>query len=210
MKSTITADKRPYRQGARAQAAEQTAQRIIEAFSKRLSQDWYDQITLETIAREAQVTVPTIIRRFGGKDGLLEATWGRMAERLQTGRAADVGNVTGAVRVIVAEYEVAGDLVMRALAQEERYPVFKPVNDMGRKDHRAWIEATFAPWLDGLAAPERLRRVDGLVAALDLYIWRLVRRDMGRPREHVEAVMLDLVRGVLGDDFLHPTHGGQR
>jgi AcrR family transcriptional regulator len=196
MKSTTP--RRPYRQGARALAAEQTAGRIIDAFDRRLREDWYDEITLERVAREAGVTVPTILRRFGGKEGLLEAAWRRMGAELRAHRSVPVGDAQAAVRVIVAGYEQAGDLLMRALAQEERYPAFKAVNDLGREAHRAWVELTFAPWLDGLAPAGRRARVDAIVAALDLYVWRLVRRDLGRSARQVQAVMLRLLGGALG------------
>ena len=192
--------RRPYRQTARALAAEQNGTRIVDAFERRLREGWFDQITLEQVAQDAGVTVQTIIRRFGGKDGLLEAAWQRLDEEIQERRRAPAGDVRGAVRVIVADYEQIGDLVMRALAQEERHPAFKATNDIGRAHHRDWIEEAFAPWLIGLPREARRRRVDALVAATDLYLWKLFRRDMGRPARHVESVMLDLVKGVIGPD----------
>ena len=35
-------------------------------------EQWYDEITLDRVADEAGVTVQTIVRRFGGKAGLLD------------------------------------------------------------------------------------------------------------------------------------------
>lgn len=199
MKSAAAPAKRAYRQGARARATEETADRILDAFAARLQHHWFDEITLDQIARDAGVTTPTIVRRFGSKEKLLHATWQRMAVTFTERRRVAVGDVPAAVRVIVAAYERDGDLVMRALAQEDRYPAFKPVNDIGRGQHRAWVEATFAPWLDGLSRADRLRRVDAIIAALDLYIWRLVRRDMGRSVRHVQGVMHALVCGAIGE-----------
>lgn len=201
MKSTPapqkTAAKRAYRQGARALAAEETANRIIDAFADRLREHWYDEITLEQVARDANVTVPTIIRRFSSKEGLLDATWQKLAETFQSRRAVAPGDAAGIVAVIVAEYEFAGDLVMRALAQEGRYAPFKRWNDFGRSEHRKWVEEAFAPQLAPHNKADRTKYVDELVAALDLYIWQLVRRDMGRSVKHTQGVMLDLLNGVL-------------
>jgi AcrR family transcriptional regulator len=180
-------------------AAEQTAQRILDAFARRIREDWHDQITLEQIAHEADVTVPTIIRRFGGKEHLLEATWERLAREIESRRAVETGDAIGAVGAIVADYEAVGDLVMRSLVQEERFPALEVLNDRGRAYHRGWIEATFAPWLSGLDAAARRVRVDALVAATDLYVWKLVRRDMGRSPRHVRRVMLALVEGAIGE-----------
>jgi AcrR family transcriptional regulator len=197
MRQTV---RRSYRQTARALAAEQNGARIVDAFERRIREGWFDQITLEQIAQDAGVTVQTVIRRFGGKEGLLEAAWQRLEDEIRERRRAPAGDVRSAVRVIVEDYEHVGDLVMRALAQEERHPAFKAANDTGRAHHRGWIEEAFAPWLIGLPREARRRRVDALVAATDLYLWKLVRRDMGRPARHVEAVMLDLVSGVIGTD----------
>lgn len=195
-------EKRAYRQGVRALAAEETAEHILDAFQRRFQTDWFDQITLEALARDADVAVPTILRHFGSKNGVLEAAWARLGEGLRARRAVKLGDAQGAVRVIVSEYEDIGDFVMRALAQEQRFPALKPGNDMGRASHREWVEETFAPFLEGLSAAERRRRVDGLVMAMDLYVWQVVRRDMGRSKQHVEKIMLDLIGGVLGQTFL--------
>lgn len=200
MKSRATA-KRAYNQGARAQAAEDTATRIIDAFSRRIREDWYDQIKLDEIAQEADVTVQTIIRRFGSKEGLLEATWRRMGDEIQARRGSIPGDVVGCVRKTVSDYELSGDTVMRALAQEDRFPVFKEMCDVGRAMHRREVEITFSPWLEKLPAAERKRRIDALIAALDLYMWRLIRRDMGRSAAHVQTIMLETVSGLIGEKF---------
>lgn len=199
MKRETAGGKRRYRQTARARAAEETATRILEAFAARLRADWFDQITLGQVARDAGVTVPTIIRRFGSKEGLLEAAWERMAKQIRRRRTVHAGDPAAAVRAVVRDYEVVGDLVARSLAQEDRYPAIRSANDKGHAHHRAWVEACFAPWLAGLDRAEQRRRLDALVAATDLYLWKLVRRDMGRSRAHVQALMLDLVEGIIGE-----------
>lgn len=205
MNMAVPKPKRAYRQGARAIAAELTAARILDAFEARVRDGWFDEVTLEQVARDAGVTVPTIIRRFGSKEGLLEATWERLGTRIQERRTVPVGDVAAAVRVMVEDYERSGDLVARALAQEDRYPAFKPVNDVGRKSHRAWTERVFSPWLDGLAPNQRRARLDALVTATDLYVWKLVRRDMGRSTSQVAALMHDLIAGIIGE----PSKGKQ-
>jgi AcrR family transcriptional regulator len=195
---TSAVPKRAYRLGARALAAEQTGERILAAFRRRIALDWYEAITLEEIAREADVTVPTIIRRFGGKERLLEEAWERFNQEITARRAVAPGDLDGAVRVIVEDYETVGDVIMRALMQEDRIPALKRVNDRGRAFHRAWIEQSFAPWLDKLTPAARRQRVDALVAATDLYTWKLVRRDMGRSPQQARALMRQLINGALG------------
>src|SRR5690606_18909281 len=117
---TGAASKRPYRLGARALAAEQTGDRILDAFRRRIRIDWYDEITLEQIAHEAAVTVPTIIRRFGSKERLVEAAWERLNKEITARRTTTPGDLDGAVRAVIEDYEAVGDVIMRALMQEER------------------------------------------------------------------------------------------
>src|SRR5947209_5585814 len=64
---------RGYEQTARAQMAQENGERIAAAFKDLLMQMWFDEITLDRVAADAGTTVQTIVRRFGGKDGLLEA-----------------------------------------------------------------------------------------------------------------------------------------
>lgn len=191
------APRRAYRQTARAAAAEATAQRIVDAFNERLERQWFDEIRLEDLAQDANVTVQTVIRRFGGKEGLLSATSDQTAVKVMSTRGMPVGDVPGIVRAIIADYEQIGDFILRILAQEDRYPPLRRQGDRGRVEHRAWIAAVFAPWLDGLAPDAARRRTDALVVATDLYVWKLVRRDMQRPVEELEPIMARLVEAAL-------------
>jgi AcrR family transcriptional regulator len=185
--------KRAYRQSARAQATEETAERIIEVFAGRLRDSWLEEIRLEDVAREAGVTVQTVIRRFGGKDGLLDGACERLNREIERRRAVAPGDVTAAVEVLTKDYEITGDVVMRMLGQEDRYPAVQRVTDVGRTFHRHWLAAAFAPWLDAMSRADAERRLDALVIATDVYVWKLLRRDMGRPlseyRDRVETLI---------------------
>ena len=57
----------------RAQAAVATAARCMAAATARLLREHSDEVTLDSIAAEAGVTVQTVIRRFGSKEGLVQA-----------------------------------------------------------------------------------------------------------------------------------------
>lgn len=191
------AERRPYRQTARAEAAEATGRRILDAFVDALREDWLDDITLERVARTAGVTVQTVIRRYGGKDGLLEAIREPMTSRVLIARGHPVGELDQAVASICADYEQTGDMLIRLLADEARFPALHPLLDHGRAWHRGWVDAVARPWLTGLAEDERQHAVDALVTALDVYVWKLLRRDLDRPRNEVADVMRRLVDGVL-------------
>ncbi len=189
--------RRPYRQTARAAAAEATAERIVQAFRARLEHQWFDEIRLEDVAGDAGVTVQTIIRRFGGKEALLAATSDQTAVEVMQTRGHPVGDPAAVIRAVIADYESVGDFIMRVLAQEERYPALRLQGDRGRVEHRAWIAAAFAPWLEDLDPEVARKRLDALVVATDLYVWKLIRRDMQRPVEELEAVMARLVDAAL-------------
>ena len=83
---------RVYRMTARAEATARTGERIIDAMLARYAVVPYDRIRLEDVAADAEVTVQTVIRRFGTKDGLLAATVEREFTRLAADRAAAMGD----------------------------------------------------------------------------------------------------------------------
>lgn len=190
--------KRTYRQSARAQAAEATAARILDVFAAALRERWFDEIRLDEVARDAGVTVQTVIRRFGSKEGLLDAMHERLGTEIRQRRDVAAGDVDGAVASIVEDYEKVGDLVMRSLAQEERYAAVKAMTDLGRAMHREWISKAFEPWLERMAPDSRRRAVDALVVAGDIYVWKLLRRDMGRPLEEYRALVETMCAAAIG------------
>lgn len=190
--------KRGYKQGARARSAEQTAERILDSFAHRIRDDWFDQVTLDQIARDAGVTVPTVVRRFGSKEGLLDAVQKRLATEITERRRIAPGDIAHALAILMEDYEATGDLVMRVLAQEERHAPFKSMADIGRVFHRNWLSSVFAPWLEGLPDAARQARLDALVVASDIYVWKLARRDMGRSRAETLTLFHTLVEAIIG------------
>src|SRR3974390_2456291 len=118
---------RHYAQCARAQAAEATGRRIVEAFLARLMAQWFDEITLDRVAEDAGVTVQTVVRRFGGKEGLLSGAVQTLADRIHTQRATPPGDIDRLVDNLVGDYEQTGDAVIRLLALEGRHPALQTV-----------------------------------------------------------------------------------
>lgn len=195
----IESPKREYRQTARAAASEATRRRLIEAFSDRFRQSWFDEIRLEDVAADAGVTVQTVLRRFGSKEGLLEALRESLNAEVRQRRYVEPGNAAGAMTVLSQDYERSGDLVLRLLAQEDRYPVIGTVTDIGRAGHREWIATAFQPWLNRLEQGERTRALDALVTACDVYVWKLVRKDMGRSVSAYRALVERFCAAALAE-----------
>src|SRR6266542_1750335 len=122
---------------ARAVASAATAERILDATVDVFWELPTDQISMDEVARRAGVTVQTVIRRFGGRDGLFAAAAERELGRVRAQRdEAPAADVAGAVRVLVDHYEAMGDRVLRLLAEEERVPRLREMADRGRGYHR--------------------------------------------------------------------------
>lgn len=189
---------RSYTSPLRARAAELTGERILQAALARFSTDYYDDVTLDAIAADAEVTVQTVLRRFGSKEGLVRAaasftTPGVTAQRDE----APTGDVARAIANLVDHYESIGDLVMLLLRQEERVPPFADATAFGKKYHAGWIDRVFAPWLEERSGDERRRLRAQLVATCDTYLWYLLRRQQGLSREQTELALIEIVTGIL-------------
>jgi AcrR family transcriptional regulator len=190
---------RPYIQTARAEAAEANRRRMIDAFLVSMRDRWLDEITLDAVAAAAGVTVQTVIRRFGNKDGLIEAASAQLDEEISIRRAARPGDVEAAVTGLVSDYELTGDVAIRMLAQEPRHQALRRPLDRARANHRAWVTTAFGPRLSGLPTEERERRVTALVAMTDVYVWKLLRRDMALEPDSVIAIVRDAVVRLVAD-----------
>jgi AcrR family transcriptional regulator len=189
---------RTYRQTARAQAAAETHRRIIAAFLRQAQEGWIDEITLDEVAREAEVTVQTVIRRFGGKEGLLIAAHQQLSAEVLPRRSAPSGDIKAGVKALVGDYEAIGDIFIRLLAQEPRYPLLSKLLGRGRAEHRQWVAGLFAPWLKPLSPARRERLLAALIAVCDIYTWKLLRRDLKHEPAAVAAIMQDLATGLVG------------
>jgi AcrR family transcriptional regulator len=186
--------KRPYRMGARADAAQATAERILDATIAVFWERPTDDISLVEIARRAGTTKQTVLRRFRSKDLLFAAAAERAFAQTQAERGdVAVGDLDDAVRVLVAHYERLGDGVLRLLAEEGRNPVLREIVGRGRAAHVEWCERAFAPALDPLAGAVRARRLAQLVAVCDVYMWKLLRRDCGLSRRQTELGLRELL-----------------
>lgn len=189
--------KRVYRQTARAAATEELRQRIVAAFYELLSSRWVDEVTLDEVAASAGTTRQTVIRLFGGKEGLLKAIAAivetQAEPRLSLSR--DV-SVAGAIQALIDHYESVGDLILRLLGQEERHPALHPILERGRREHRAWVAKWFGGTMKGV---EQERQVTRLVVVTDIYTWKLLRRDFGNSRKEVTLLITGLIEQLTGE-----------
>lgn len=188
---------RKYRQKARARAAEETGRRILESFGAFMKDRWFDEITLDEVAATAGVTVRTVLRRFGGKEGLVDAYFESVSPGIGAQRKTPPGDIETAIDRVLTLYEEIGDGAIRGLAQESRTPALKTLLNGGRREHRRITAEVFSPWLDRLGEKDRRRLLDTVVIATDVYTWKLLRRDMGRSLSETRTVVLSMVRSAL-------------
>ena len=195
---------RTYRQDVRAQQTRANADRIVStAVSLVKKTRRTADITLDDMSRDSGVTVRTILRRFGSRDGVLEAAFGEIKKEFQGYRVPTTpGDVDAAVRTLLDQYERIGDLNMRALEQEHQLPLLHRALTEARRSHRVWLEHIFRPQLDSLSPQQRERRLTALYAATDVYLWKLLRRDLKLDRRETEEAFLRLVHGALTPEQL--------
>jgi AcrR family transcriptional regulator len=177
--------------GARATSAAETHRRILAAIGELAVERFVDEITLDDVAERAGVATRTVIRRFGGREGLIEAAFVQASAEVQSRLdETPVGDVEDAVEAAFEDYERHGDALIMMLAQEGRHPeLFRPLLDSGRQSHWRWIERVFTP-RDRLHAAQ-------LAAVTDVYVWKLLRRDLGLSRARAKKAMTDMVRRLV-------------
>lgn len=192
---------RAYRQSARANAVQDTEQQIVDALIALLGECWFDEITLDDIAAAAGTTRQTVIRRFGGKTGVLSAMAAQMDVSIRAQRwSTPAQSVADIVALLMDDYERTGDIIVRTLGQEARTPEFAAVLDRGRKGHREWIGDMFKGWLDKLDGQPRADRLAQLLALTDVWIWHLLRRAQGHSAEQTHRLMTQAIERLLRED----------
>lgn len=189
---------RTYTMRARADAVAKTREQILEAALGLLEEKISFAIGLADIAERAGVTVRTLLRHFGSRDGLFDALMQFAREQVIEERKTPVGDAARATRTIVAHYERRGDAVMRMLEEASIDERIAALMAEGRREHRNWVRAVFAPQLAQAADPRALE--DLLVVATDVYTWKLLRRDAGLSRARTEERIHTMIRRLAGEE----------
>jgi AcrR family transcriptional regulator len=196
--TTARSGKRRYEMAARARTAAATRSSIAGAWLALSHELDYDEILLDVVAARAGVTVQTVIRHFGSKEELFITVAREVAAEEEARRAeSPIGDVARALQAVVAHYERIGDIVLRLLGQENRFPAIREMTGEGRRIHYEWVERAFAPFLADSEGAERHRRRAQLIALTDVYTWKLLRRDLGLGRRQTQAAMAEMVNALL-------------
>lgn len=192
--------RRGYDSARRAQGAERTRRAIAEAALALFVDHDYEDITLTAIARKAGVSHQTVLNHFQNKAGVVPAAAALFSERVRAMQFEAVpGDVGSVVRTTCARYEQLGDLNVRWAELASRLPeVVVPALERSRANFQGWLLAMLGELMPATHEPvERTRVLLGLHAALDVFTWKLFRRDIGLSQHQTERQMTDLALGVL-------------
>ena len=188
--------KRPYTSAVRARKAAATRQRIVDA-AQELFVDRSSEFTLDRVAAASGVSVQTVLRLFGNKQALTLAAIGTFRQAKEPRYVGPSGSIDGVVARLFDDYEEIGDRVVRMLAEEFRIAGFAEIAAIGRSKHREWVEAAFGERLAALPARRRVIVLTALLAATDVSVWKLLRRDLDLDRTTSESIVRHLTRGAL-------------
>ena len=186
---------RKYDMTKRTNRAEKTKERIIKSTEILLATGPLAEVTLPAIAKGANITVQTVLRQMGSRDGCLRAVANLVYERIDSQRGhTKPGDVESAISTLIAHYETESALILNLLEQATKGETFAKTEAVrGQIYHRKWVENCFEP----LVGDARQETIDALVAATDIYIYKLLRLEMGRSIKATKAVINRLVRGIL-------------
>ena len=181
----------------RAKNAEITAERIVDAMLARLRTTPYEHIRIEDIAADAGVTGQTVIRRFGSKPALMNATVERELSRIVAAReAAAHASAVDTIRDLVLHYERYGALILKTYSEAPLVPGLPEITARGRAFHVDWCRRAFT--LDpSLTQRESARRIAQIVAICDATTWRIIRFDGGLDPAQTEIALQELILPLL-------------
>lgn len=186
--------RRAYVMTTRATAVEETAARVVDEFTALYLERPFAQITLREVAERAGVSVQTLIRHFGDKEGLTAAAAARKSQEIANQRGEAVaGDLDSIVDNLLAHYAVHGRTALRLLADEDSAPAIGAVAAEGRALHRAWCERVFHSFLADLSTIDRKRRTAQLVAVCDVHTWQLLHHRAGLDGDQLRLALLELL-----------------
>jgi AcrR family transcriptional regulator len=189
--------KRRYAMAARAAKAEATKARIRVSAMELYCQRPIEHFTLEEVAGRAGVAVRTVLRAYPSKDELVYAALDEMAAGGVYLKPTSPGDIKAGVSAFFDIYETVGDLVLQRLSDERRRPGLKPSLDQGRENHRDGVKVIFAPQLEQRRGAARAELFNMLVVMTDVYVWKLLRRDMALTRPAAEAIVGKMIFSII-------------
>ncbi|QIE41952.1 TetR/AcrR family transcriptional regulator [Rhodobacteraceae bacterium SC52] len=196
---------RKYDSSKRKAQAEERRKHILRCSARVVSEATNDEFRLVDVAKAAGVSVQTLLRAFGSKDGLLIATLETEAPDtvdFTSFANIDIKDLDAFVRTVFSAYDKIGDLVIRALAEEHRSPQFQKSLEVGRTYHVDWVSQVFAPYLERRPPAERIVLFRALMAATDIYVWKILRRAEALSFDETVATVVLTLKSLIQEKNL--------
>jgi len=190
--------KRRYNMEERAKKVIENEKRIMQSIFGLWQKLSIHEITLDMVARDSGVTVRTILRKFGSKEGLIAYCVENDVSNIKKVRGTAVeGDYLEALKILLADYERIGDAAIRTLAIEQELPIAKKILDNGRAYHREWCKNVFSPLLPDQSASDYEFKLLSFITATEFYLWKLLRRDLNKSQEATFSVFKSLIEGLI-------------
>lgn len=190
--------KRSYNNKSRAKKAVDTKDEIMNAFSLLWMEYSLNDITLQLIADKANVTTRTILRKFGSKENLVEECLISNATTVQEERGNELdGGIGQALKMLLKNYEKMGDAAIRTINLESELEIARKIGEAGRKVHRAWCKKVFAQYLPPEGGDTYERDLTAFIASTEIYLWKLMRKDLKMSEEETFAVFKRMINGLV-------------
>jgi len=178
--------------------AENTKIEIIKAFGTLWSNYSIKDITLEKVAKEAGVTTKTILRKFESKEGLTNESLSYLAAEIETERTTTkVGDIDDILKALLSNYEKMGEAAIRTINLESELEIARQIGAKGRALHRDWCIRMFASYLPNEKSIDYEIQLTSFIAATEIYLWKLMRKDLKLSKEKTFSIFKNLVEGLI-------------
>jgi|GEM_PF-1331793 len=193
--------KNPYDNSKRLIDAENTKIKIIKAYGSLWSSHSIKNITLEMVAKEAGVSTKTILRKFESKNGLTNESLVYLAGEIESERTiTKVGDVNEILKALLLNYEKMGEAAIRTINLEPELEVARQIGAKGRALHRDWCIQMFAPYLPNEQSADYEIQLTSFIAATEIYLWKLMRKDLKLSKEQTFSIFKNLVEGLINQN----------
>lgn len=164
---------RGYRSGLRAEQAEETRKRILDA-TLRVMAGGVATVSIPAVAREAGVSIPTVYRHFGSKSGVLKALYPHLMPRVgmyDTPPPRSIAEFRSTIRTIFDRLDAADDLARVAMASPAAQEARRATMPDRLRISRQFVD-TIAPDLPEVDRDRIARVVVILTMSSALRTWR--------------------------------------
>jgi AcrR family transcriptional regulator len=149
------------------------------------------ELTLDRISQRSGVTVRTILRKFGSKEGLLRACIEKEGDKFTSKRMqVTPGDLPAILDALLEEYEHMGDALIRTLTVEYEFPTTQGLLRKARQIHREWCANVFDPFLPLKSSDNYETYLSAFIAGTEFYLWKLLRRDLGKSKQECRQIFL--------------------